>query len=54
MLVVGISLGRLDWLFVGAEEAWRLTPLKTASHLDSKISVGKSPSLDTHQWWFID
>lgn len=30
------------------------TPLRSASHLDSKISVGKSPRLGTHQGWFTD
>lgn len=30
------------------------TPLKPASHLDSKISVGRSPRLDAHQGWLVD
>lgn len=31
------------------------TPLTTASHLYSKISVGKSPpGFGTHQGWFMD
>lgn len=29
------------------------TPLRSASHLDSKISVGKSPKLGTRQGWFV-
>lgn len=29
-------------------------PLRPASRLDSKISVGRSPRLDTDQGWLID
>lgn len=61
MLAMGIFLGGLGWLYTEPEEAsgpespwWVTSYLRPASHLDSKISVGKSPRLGTHQGWFMD
>lgn len=34
--------------------AVEFTSLRSTSHLDSKISEGKSPRLGTHQGWFMD
>lgn len=59
---MGIFLGGLGWLCIGPEEAGgtRVTmmvgfiPLRPASHLDSKTSVGKSPRLGTHRASFVD